>query len=248
MGAQLSAELQSSTTYMADLDPPEGMTKLQQMRWKRDQAIGDLSRGYTVVTQGDTVRGGDSPDSWQPPTQQRDASVSPAASLYQTPLKGSAVFSSPTAFGYKMQTPAYNDRLDLTPVFARATAGKGKAAPPPPPPPTTFNLVPESGAKLDLGSLKQGALLAEIKRSDGPRRAEKHLGALRRGALLREIKLSLRSLDKGSGDKVVLLVTSAPSSHAQELSQRQMRAILAGKGVTVDEVDGLDPACRSRRA
>ena len=108
MGAQLSAELQSSTTtrYMADLDPPQGMTKLQQMRWKRDQAIGDLSRGYTVVTQGDTVRGGDSPDSWQPPTQQRDASVSPVASLCQTPLKGSAVFSSPTAFGYEMRTPA----------------------------------------------------------------------------------------------------------------------------------------------
>ena len=98
-----------------------------------------------------------------------------------------------------------------------APAGKGKAAPPPT---MTFNLVPESGAKLDLGSLKQGALLAEIKRSDGPRRAEKHLGALRQGALLAEIKRSkapreavkhLRALKQGA---LLAQIRRAPRAQA----------------------------------
>jgi hypothetical protein len=103
-------------------------------------------------------------------------------------------------------------------------------------------------AEKHLGAVKQGALLAEIKRSDAPRRAEKHLNAVKQGALLREIKTSPRTLSEGPGGKVVLLVTSAPSSHNQELNQRKMRVVFAGKGITLEEVDGSDPECRLRRA
>ena len=48
--------------------------------------------------------------------------------------------------------------------------------------------------------------------------------------------------------KVIMLMTTSPKDQIQEISQRKAMDILSGKGITVDSVDGTDPACKARRS